>query len=95
MKVFELLRQDVIEVTEKQLVDRLKNFDWNYEFSESLTKQVTGSKELELIENLVYHFWKKDPNTAIQIWNKYSPLGKLSEDNSIPSFIFRLQAQDK
>jgi hypothetical protein len=93
MKVFEILRNDTPAATEQQIIERMKGFDWKYEFAEDDRRVKRGQKELELLENLVYQFWKINPDRAVQIWNTYSP--GLSEANTVvPSFIFRLQAQE-
>lgn len=93
MKVFEIFRNDVEEVSEQHIIDRIKKFDWKYEFSEDISKLAWGNRELELIENLVYKFWKKNPEQAVAIWNENSP--ESPQDKSItPSFILRLQSQD-
>lgn len=91
MKVFEILRDDVALVGEEQLEKRLASFDWKYEFSDDTFRLAKGQQELELIENLVYRFWKKEPSKAISLWNKYAGV---QEQDSVPSFIYRLQAQE-
>jgi len=93
MKVFELLRTDVPNITEQQVIERLKGFDWKYEFSENISHITWGMRELELIENLVYQVWKKNPESAINIWNEHSPEGT-GNKSIVPSFILRLQSQD-
>ena len=93
MKVFEILRNDVAVVTEDAVVERMKRFDWKYEFSDDVTKLAWGQRELELIENMVYQLWKKEPEKTVAMWNTKSPEG--SEDKTIvPSFIIRLQEQE-
>jgi hypothetical protein len=92
MKVFEILRSDIPALTEEQIVSRLKTFDWKYEFSEDARRVMKGERELEVLENVVYRMWKTNPDRAIQIWNEHSPGSAGS--TAIPSFIFRLQAQE-
>jgi hypothetical protein len=94
MKVFEILRKDVAEVTEQQVIDRIKNFDWKYEFSDDVSRITWGTRELELIENMVYQVYKKKPEAAINIWNEYSP-ESTGDKSIVPSFILRLESQDK
>lgn len=94
MKVFEILRPEAQEVTEQQVIARIKNFDWKSEFSEDVSRITWGMRELELIENMVYQVYKKNPETAINIWNEYSPEGT-GDKSIIPSFILRLESQDK
>lgn len=94
MKVFEILRDDVKQVTESQILERMSKFDWKYEFSDDITRITWGQRELELIENLVYQFWKTQPEKAISLWNKNSPEG-LADTTIVPSFILRLKEQDK
>jgi len=93
MKVFEILRNDTPAVTEQQIIDRLKNFDWKYEFSEDTRTVQKGEKELEILENMVYRLWKTNPDRAIQIWTEHAP-GYSGQTKVVPSFIFRLQAQE-
>jgi hypothetical protein len=94
MKVFEILRNDTPAVTEQQIIDRLKAFDWKYEFSEDTRKVQKGEKELEILENMVYSLWKTNPEKAIQIWNENAP-GFKGQMTIVPSFLFRLQQQEK
>jgi hypothetical protein len=94
MKVFEILRTDVVMVSEQQIIDRIKNFDWKYEFSEDISRLSWGQRELEIIENMVYQLWKKKPDAAVQIWNEHS-LESTKDKTIVPSFILRLQSQDK
>jgi len=94
MKVFEILRNDIVAVTEQQIIDRLKAFDWKYEFSEDARKVQKGEKELEILENMVYSLWKTNPEKAVQIWNENAP-GFKGQTAIVPSFLFRLQQQEK
>jgi hypothetical protein len=94
MKVFELLRPEVQEVTEQQVIARIKDYDWKSEFSDDVSRITWGMRELELIENMVYQVYKKSPDNAINIWNEYSPEGT-GDKSIVPSFILRLQSQDK
>ena len=93
MKVFEILRNDVSVVTEQQIIERLKSFDWKYEWSEDTRKIKRAEKELELLENMVYILWKSNPDRAIEIWNNNSP--GLAGKTVVPSFIHRLEYQEK
>ena len=92
MKVFEILREDVKTVTEQEVIARMRAFDWNYEFDDSFARQAWGSRELELIENMVYQLWKKDPDVAVKIWNENVNTAP-ADKTVVPSFIFRLHAQ--
>lgn len=94
MKVFEILRNDIKAVSEQQLVNRIKEFDWKYEFSDNFSYMASKAKELELIENMVYQLWKNNPETAIKLWNENSPEAP-ADKSIVPSFIIRLQEQDK
>jgi len=94
MKVFEILRNDITAVTEQQIIDRLKAFNWKYEFSESASVVQKGEKELELLENMIYRLWKTNPEKAVQIWSEHAP-GYSGQTTVVPSFIFRLQSQDQ
>jgi hypothetical protein len=91
MKVFELLREDVKAVTEEQVVARMKGFNWKYEFLDDPRKVMYGTRELELIENMVYRLWKQDADIAMKVWHENCP----SSHGVIPSFIYRLQAQEQ
>ena len=90
MKVFEILQQ-CPPVSEENLINSLKGFDWKYEFSDDNRRQQRGHKAMNILENMVFQFWKTDPNRAIELWNSYSPYGK---DGVTPSFIIRLESQD-
>lgn len=94
MKVFEILRDDVPLVTEEQVIDRMKSFDWKYEFSDDVSRITWGMRELEIIENMVYQLWKNNPEKAVQIWNEHSAASP-SDKSVEPSFIFRLAEQEK
>jgi hypothetical protein len=91
MKVFEVLRKDLDAISEEEIASRLNRFNWDYEFQPNLRKNL---KELEILENLVYQVWKKNPEKAVQIWNENTPYSQ-KDKTIVPSFIFRLQAQDK
>jgi hypothetical protein len=92
MKVFEILRDDVQTVSEEQIKDRLSKFDWLYEYQSDSRKVSRGARELELLENLVYRLWKQNPDRAIQLWSEHCPGAAAGV---VPSFIFRLENQDK
>lgn len=94
MKVFEILRDDVKSVTEEQIVERMQRFDWKYEFSDDVSRIATGLREMELIENMVYQFWKQNPDKAVALWWENSD-GAPEDRTIVPSFILRLQAQEK
>jgi hypothetical protein len=94
MKVFEILRDDIKSVTEEQIVERMQRFDWKYEFSDDVSRIATGLREMELIENMVYQFWKQNPEKAVSIWWEHSD-GAPEDRTIVPSFILRLQAQEK
>lgn len=95
MKVFEILREDSLngEPTEGDIVKRLRGFDWMYEFYDNERKAQFWSRELELIENMVYRMWKKDPERAVKLWNENIPTAP-EDKTTPPSFLFRLEAQD-
>jgi len=94
MKVFEILRNDITAVTEQQIIERLKAFDWKYEFSEDTRKVQKGERELEILENMIYSLWKNTPEKAVKIWNENTP-GFQGQTTVVPSFLFRLQQQEK
>jgi hypothetical protein len=94
MKVFEILRDDVKTVTEQEVIARMRAFNWSYEYDESFARQAWGARELELIENMVYQLWKNEPDRAVQIWNENVDTAP-ADKTVVPSFIFRLQAQEK
>ena len=93
MKVFELLRDDIKVVSEEQIVERMKRFDWKYEFSEDISRISWGNRELEIIENMIYQLWKSKPERATQLWNEHGQ-GTPADKTVVPSFIFRLEAQE-
>lgn len=94
MKVFELLNNNLEEISEQQVVDRMKSFDWKYEFSDDVSKITWGNRELQLIESMVYKLYKKQPDKAVAIWNQMSPAAP-ADKTIVPSFIIRLAATDK
>lgn len=94
MKVFEVLRSDVSPVTEDQVIARLKNVDWRYEFSDDFRRISRGQRDMELVENLVYHLWKIKPERAVQIWNENCPFVPVDK-TTVPTFILRLQTQEE
>lgn len=94
MKVFDILRKESQSLTEGQIINRLKTFDWKYEFSDNVSRMARGQLEHELIENMVYQFWKKNPDRAIAIWNEHSE-ERASDKTTVPSFILRLASKDK
>jgi hypothetical protein len=93
MKVFEILRSDVPNITEQEIIEQLKHFNWKYEFSDDSSVVKKGEKQLEMLENIVYKFWKENPKKAVQLWNTYS--SGSANLTTTPSFIFRLQAQEE
>jgi hypothetical protein len=90
MKVFEVFHKDLASISEEEMISKLKTFNWNYEYQPNIKKSL---KELELLENFIYQMWKKNPERAIKIWNENTPFAS-SDKSVVPSFIFRLQAQD-
>ena len=94
MKVFELFKPASEEISESVIVEKLKNFDWKYEFSDDISRITWGLREMQLIENLIYKFYKSNPEKAVELWNNNSPEAP-SDKTVVPSFIVRLQALDK
>ena len=94
MKVFELFKSASEEISENVIVEKLKNFDWKYEFSDDISRITWGLREMQLIENLIYKFYKSNPEKAVALWNNNSPEAP-SDKSVIPSFIVRLEALDK
>jgi hypothetical protein len=93
MKVFEILRPEITSAPKSQIVERMKGFNWKFEFSDEVWKIKENLREMEVIENLVYQHWKKNPDEAVEMWWEYGE--KSSFDKSVtPSFIFRLKAQE-
>ncbi len=93
MKVFEVLSADVPALTEEAIIARLKKADWHYEFADDLNRQKRGAKEMELLENIVYKFWKQNPQRATLLWNTYCPSSPVDKTVE-PSFIHRLEIQE-
>ena len=92
MRVSDIL--SICFVEEEQLISKMKRFDWKYEFSENTNHIKKCEQELTLIENSVYQIWKTNPTRAINLWNQYCPI--IPEGEFVqPSFIFKLQAQEK
>lgn len=93
MKVFEILHGVIPQLSEEDIIKRLQNFDWKYEYSDDLSHIARSNKQLELLENLIYKMWKSNPDRAVFIWNTNTPLA--TEDVTVvPSFIYRLASQD-
>jgi len=93
MKVFEVLHTDLPQVSEEQILARLKSFDWQYEFAEDFRRISSGNRELELLENMVYQLWKTQPERAVSIWNEHCQSAP-ADKTATPSFILRLQLQE-
>jgi hypothetical protein len=91
MKLFEVLRKDLTPLSERELVARLRDFDWKYEFSNNSRVQAKGQRELELLENQVYQLWKQEPEKAVALWHAHCPW---AAKGTTPSFIMRLEAQE-
>jgi hypothetical protein len=92
MKLFEILNNVTI-INDAQLIERLRKFDWQYEYSDDVYKINKCKNELSLLENSIYKLWKSNPDKAISIWNKYTYTG--TTELVVPSFIFRLQSQEQ
>lgn len=95
MKVFEIIKNIPKSVTADEVEEKLKNFDWKYEFSDDVARCAVGHRELELIENLVYRLWKTDESVALNLWWKYSGGNPHGDVTIVPSFIIRLQEQNR
>jgi hypothetical protein len=91
MKVLEILHAE--SVAESHVIERIRAFDWNCEFSDDLSRFSASRKELGIIENQVYQLWKRDPEAALRAWNENVPHSPLDK-SATPSFIFRLEAQE-
>lgn len=94
MKVSEVLQDEVVPVTEEQVVARLKTADWRYEFSDDFRRISSGQREMQVIESMVFRFWKQNPDRAIAMWNEHCPFTKDVDKATVPSFIYRLQSQE-
>lgn len=91
MKLFEVLRKDLTPLSERELVARLRDFDWKYEFSQNGKQYKRAEAELELLENQVYLLWKQNPERALALWDAHCPW---SAKGGVPSFIMRLESQE-
>ena len=94
MKVFELLNNNVDEITEEQVANRMKNFDWKYEFSDDVSRITWGIREMQIIESMVYKFYKQKPESAVALWNNMSPMAP-ADKTVVPSFLIRMKDADK
>lgn len=94
MRVLEVLNTKSKPLSEDKIESRLRNFNWNFEFSEDLMDIANGQRELQVLENLIYQYWKQEPEKAIALWNKTCPYVSESKD-AIPSFIYKLQTQEE
>lgn len=90
MRVSDIFKEQQID--ESLVEARLKTFDWKYEFSDDLRRVERGQKEMAVLESMVFHFWKTNPEKAVSLWNKYFPVKK--QENVVPSFIRRLESQE-
>lgn len=94
MKVSEILNGDLPVFNEEEIADKLRKFDWKYEFSDDLRRVAMGNKQLEILENQIYQLWKNNPDKAVHIWNVNSQ--QSHEDKTIiPSFILRRAAVEE
>lgn len=94
MKVFEILRNDIPVPSEKDLVAFMSTMNWSYEFSDDDYVRVKGQKMMERLENMVYQSYKKDPVLTMQIWRANCPWAIRLDEEVIPDFILRFQAQE-
>lgn len=92
MKVFEIL--DSKEVTLAEVSERLRQFDWRYEFSENLSRVSRGHKELASLERQVYECWKRNPEATVLAWNESMP-DSPADKTTIPSFIINMHARER
>ncbi len=95
MKVFEILRNDILPPSEKELVAALKKMNWNYEFADDDFDRKRGEKMMEHLENMVYQSYKIDPEKTLELWKKLCPYAKKLDESVIPDFILRFQAIDE
>lgn len=92
MKLFELFGTTAPIVTEELLIEKIKTFDWAYEYSESEWRQREGQKNLQELEEMMYAFWKEKPSEAVKLWNNTAPCG-IRDSNVVPEFIVRMSRQ--
>lgn len=93
MKVSEVLSTEIPQITEEQILSRIKKIDWRYEFSDDIRRLSSGQREMEMIENSVYEFWKLNPTRAVEIWNEHCPFVP-ADKTATPVFILRKQLQE-
>ena len=89
MKLNDVIKDDR-QINEDQLINRIKSFNWNYEFDEDFSKILTGNSELTIIENQLYSLWKSKPGVALRIWKEHCPYAP-ENVNNLPCFILRRQ----
>lgn len=93
MKVFEILRPDMPALSESQIINKLRSFNWKYEYLDSTFLKNRANDELAIIENAIYKLWKQDKQKAVSLWNTHSGTSPIDKTVT-PSFILRLDAQD-
>jgi len=93
MKVSEVLSTENPQVTEEQVLGRLTKIDWRYEFSDDFRRISSGQRDMEILENMVYEFWKTNPERAVELWNGHCPFVP-ADKTSTPVFILRRQLEE-
>lgn len=90
MKVFEVLKNNVGAPSSEELERALRGANWSYEYDPNPMAFAKGHSYMQLLENMVYQFWKVNPDKANELWKKHCPQAV----DGTPSFILRLQAQE-
>jgi len=86
MRLFELQSRPL---TEETIAEKIRKADWMYEFSDDERRQERGRLEMERLESMVFEYWKKNPEKAVELWNTLSPVGA-RDKLTTPSFIVEL-----
>jgi hypothetical protein len=63
----------------QELETKLKNHDWNYDYSEDHSVYRRGSDNENQINRLYLHLMAFEEKRAIEIWNKYAPQNRQRE----------------
>jgi hypothetical protein len=63
----------------KELEERLKFHDWNYDYSDDHIVYKRGSDNEQQINRLYLHLMAFNEPKAIETWNKYAPANRQRE----------------
>lgn len=93
MKISDVISDVASDISESQVVNALKTVNWGHELSDDVIVFLEGQREMRNVENLVFKFWKQNPDRALQLWHEHCPY--VAEQISTPSFIYKLKLYEE